>query len=192
MPRIVGSQALNQESLEALLAMLDDDRDQAAVKYETIRRKLIRLFEWRKCEFPEDLADVTLDRVAKRIAEGVEVRSADPFGYICGFAHLVYKEEWRRAAREQKALNSGDWPPQDPPEDEPDDRRLACLRRCLDQLPSDQRHLLLEYHKGENGNIRHRKKLADELGIPINALRIRVHRVRRKLEDCVASCLLRN
>lgn len=191
MPRTLGSPTLNRDHLDALLGMLDPDRNRAAEKYEMIRRKLIRLFEWRGCEFPEDLADVTLDRVAKRIAEGVEIRSADPFGYICGFAHLVYKEEWRRVARENKILKN-DWPPPNPPEDEPDDRRLACLRRCLDQRPSDQRHLLLEYYKGENGNIRHRKKLADELGIPINALRIRVHRVRRKLEDCIASCLLRH
>lgn len=184
----MGSPALNQESLEALLAMLDHDRDQAAVKYEAIRRKLIRLFEWRGCEFPEDLADVTFDRVAKRMSEGVEVRSADPFGYFCGVAHLVYKEVWREMARKQKAFDSGDWPPS-PPEEEPEDHRLACLKECLAQLPADQRHLLLEYHKGEDGNIRTRKRLAGELDIPINALRIRVHRIRRKLEDCIESCL---
>ena len=118
-----------------------NDRDQAAVKYETIRRKLIRLFEWRGCELPEDLTDVTLDRVAKRIAEGVEVRSADPFGYICGFAHLVYKEEWRRAAREHKILNSGDWPPPSLPEEEPDARTTIQAvqregRRAL-SIPGD-------------------------------------------------------
>ena len=189
MPRTVGSQALNRDNLDALLGMLDPDRNRAAEKYETIRRRLIRLFEWRGCKFPEDLADKTLDRVARRMSEGVEVRSADPFGYFCGVAHLVFKEEWRRAAREQKALDSGDWPPSQP-EEEPDDRRLACLRKCLEQLPADQRRLLLQYHQGED-NIRNRKQLSDELGIPINALRIRVHRVRRKLEDCIESCLPR-
>lgn len=185
--RVAGTRELTREEFEALLASLDDDRNLAAEKYETIRHKLIRLFEWRGCDFPEDLADETINRVARRMAEGVEVRSADPFGYFCGVAHLVYKEVWRRAAREQKALDSGDWPPSQP-EEERDDRRLACLKKCLEKLPEEQRHLLLQYHKGED-NIRNRKELCDELDIPINALRIRVHRVRRKLEDCIESCL---
>jgi DNA-directed RNA polymerase specialized sigma24 family protein len=185
-PRPMGSQALNQESLEALLACLDPDRDRAAEKYEIIRRKLIRLFEWRGCEFPEELADVTLDRVGKRMSEGVN--PSDPLGYCYGVAHLVYKEEWRRAARKQKIFKSGDLSPS-PPDEELEDYRLTCLKKCLEQLPADQRRLLLEYHKGEEGNIRNRKKLADELGIPINALRIRVHRIRRKIEDCIESFL---
>ncbi|HSF43031.1 MAG TPA: RNA polymerase sigma factor [Thermoanaerobaculia bacterium] len=180
---------MNRDNLDALLGMLDPDRNRAAEKYEAIRRKLIRLFEWRGCKFPEELTDVTLDRVARRMSEGVD--PSDPLGYFYGVAHLVYKEEWRRVAREQKAINSGDWPPPSQPEGEPDDHRLSCLKKCLEQLPADQRHLLLEYHKGEEGNIRNRKRLADELGIPINALRIRVHRVRRKLEDCIESCLPR-
>jgi DNA-directed RNA polymerase specialized sigma24 family protein len=178
---------LNRDNLDALLRMLDPDRNRAAEKYEIIRRKLIRLFEWRGCEFPEELTDVTFNRVAKRMSEGIPVET--PLSYFYGVAHLIYKEEWRRVAREQKILNSGDWRPPSPPEEEPDDRRLVCLKKCLEQLPADQRHLLLEYHKGEEGNIRNRKRLADELGIPINALRIRVHRVRRKLEDCIESCL---
>lgn len=186
MPRTVGSQALNRENLDALLAMLDPDRDRAAEKYETIRRKLIRLFEWRGCEFPEDLADETFDRVARKMREGIPLDN--PMAYFYGVAHLIHKEEWRGVARKNKALDSGAWPPSQPDEG-PEDHRLACLKECLEQLPVDQRHLLLEYHKGEDGNIRNRKRLADELGIPINALRIRVHRIRRKLEDCIESCL---
>jgi DNA-directed RNA polymerase specialized sigma24 family protein len=188
--RVTGAQALTREGFDALLMSLDSDRDRAAEKYETIRRKLIRLFEWRGCEFPEDLADETINRVARRMAGGVKVESADPFGYFCGVAHLVYKEVWRRAAREQKALDSGDWPPS-PPDEEPDDRRLGCLKKCLDQLPADQQRLLLKYHQGED-NIRNRRELCQELDISsINALRIRVHRVRRKLEDCIEGCLRR-
>lgn len=178
---------MTPEELDALLASLHPDREQAAEMYETIRRKLIRLFEWRGCESPEDLTDETFNRVARRLSEGVEVRSSN-FGYFYGVAHLVYKEVRRRAAREQRALEGGEWPPRQPEEEPEDDRRLACLRRCLDQLPPDQKNLLLRYHQGES-NIRNRKDLSRELGIPINALRIRVHRVRRKLESCVRDCL---
>lgn len=180
-------EGLNSEGLEALLAALDPDRERAGQQYETIRRKLMRLFEWRGCDAPEDLADETINRVARRMAEGVELRSADPYGYFCGVAHLVYKEVMRRSARERSVLESGDWNP--PAEEEPSsDLRLECLRHCLSQLSEDQRRLVLVYHQEDN-HIQSRRALSQELRIPMNALRIRVHRLRRRLEECVEECL---
>jgi DNA-directed RNA polymerase specialized sigma24 family protein len=190
-PRTERIQGLTPESFDALLSQLDPDRERAGERYETIRRKLVRLFEWRGCSSPEDLADETINRVARRMAEGIELRSSDPYGYFCGVAHLLYKEVMRRASREHRALESGEWPhPVFTEEDEPDDRRLECLRHCLALLEPDQRDLVLRYHQGDN-NIRNRQALAGQLGIPMNALRIRVHRVRRRLEACVHDCLRR-
>ena len=37
--------------------------------------------------------------------------------------------------------------------------------------------------------IDHRKQMADELGIGMNALRIRAHRIRTGLEECLKECL---
>ncbi len=186
---------LTPEGFDALLTQLNPDRDRAGEIYETIRRKLVRLFEWRGCGSPEDLTDETINRVARRLAEGVELRSPDPYGYFCGVAHLVYKEVMRRAAREQRVIaEGGGWPPASFEDGgESSDRRLDCLRRCLGQLTPDQRDLVLRYHQSKNepgeNNIRIRQKLADEAGIPMNALRIRVHRLRKKLETCVHACL---
>jgi DNA-directed RNA polymerase specialized sigma24 family protein len=187
---------LTAEGFAALLVQLDPAPDLAAEKYETIRRKLIRLFEWRGCTAPEDLADETINRVARRLAEGIELRSNDPYGYFCGVAHLVYKEVLRRAAREHRAIESQGWPPASfTAEDEPADSRLEGLRRCLDRLPPDQCDLILRYYRGEDrpgeSNIRNRQSLAHDLELPMNALRIRVHRVRRKLESCVQASLRR-
>jgi DNA-directed RNA polymerase specialized sigma24 family protein len=186
-------QGLTPEGFETLLSQLDPERERAGEMYETIRSKLVRLFEWRGCASPEDLADETINRVARRLAEGVELRSNDPYGYFCGVAHLVYKEVLRRAQRDNRALASGEWPPPPAEEEEPSDARLDCLRRCLAQLPPDQRDLVLRYHHGKSdqgeSNIRNRQQLAHEAGIPMNALRIRVHRVRRRLEACVHACL---
>jgi DNA-directed RNA polymerase specialized sigma24 family protein len=194
-PQPTRPQGLTRESFDILLAQLDPDRERAGERYEAIRRKLIRLFEWRGCAAPDDLADETINRVARRLAEGVELRSADPYGYFCGVAHLLYKEVLRRASREHRALEgSGEMllPTELPVilEEEPDDDRLDCLRRCLAALPVDQRDLVLRYHQGES-NIRNRKALSQELNVPMNALRIRVHRVRRKLESCLEDCLKR-
>jgi DNA-directed RNA polymerase specialized sigma24 family protein len=191
-------QGLTPEGFETLLAQLDPDRERAGEIYETIRHKLVRLFEWRGCSSPEDLADETINRVARRLAEGVELRTSDPYGYFCGVAHLVFKEVLRRASREQRALASGEWPTPAHEEEEPSDRRLECLRQCLAQLPADQRDLVLRYYRGKSdpgksgqgeSNIRNRQELAGEVGVPMNALRIRVHRVRRKLESCVHAFL---
>jgi DNA-directed RNA polymerase specialized sigma24 family protein len=190
------AQGLTAESFDRLLAQLDPDRERAGELYETIRRKLVRLFEWRGCISPEDLADETINRVARRLAEGVELRSNDPYGYFCGVAHLLYKEVLRRAAREHRAIESGHWPsPALTEDDEPSDPRLESLRRCLQRLPPDQRDLVLRYYQGKNDqgdhNIRARQALASDLGVPMNALRIRVHRARRKLESCVHEALNR-
>jgi DNA-directed RNA polymerase specialized sigma24 family protein len=179
---------LTPESLEALLLFLDADRHRAGLQYEAIRRRLMRLFEWRGFDCPEDLADETFNRVARRLQEGIEVRSTDPYGYFCGVAHLLSKEVARRAARENAALEQGEWPPFSPFEELEADDRLTCLRHCLDRLPQEQRLLVLRYHQ-EDDHIRSRQTLSQDLGIPMNALRIRVHRIRRKLEDCVRACL---
>jgi DNA-directed RNA polymerase specialized sigma24 family protein len=188
----VRPRGLTPEGFEALLAYLDSDREKAGERYETIRRRLVRLFEWRGCATPEELTDETIDRVAKRMKEGIELRSSDPFGYFCGVAHLVYKEVFRRSLREHRALEKSDWPTPVAllDDEEPVDRRLESLRRCLERLPPEKRDLVLHYHQGQN-KIRNRQAFADELGIPLNALRIRVHRIRRHLEDCVRERLKR-
>ena len=180
---------------EALLAQLDSDRDRAGERYETIRRKLVRIFEWRGCSTPEELADETMNRVARRLAQGIELRASDPYGYFCGVAHLVHKEWLRRAAREQRGLAAGGALIPAFDDEEPSDRRLECLRQCLAALEPDQRTLVLRYHQGATSqgetNIRNRQALASEVGLPMNALRIRVHRIRRKLESCVHAGLSR-
>ena len=175
--------SLTPEEFEALLAMLDPDREAAGQIYESIRARLIRMFEWRGCAHPDDLADETFNRVARKSAEGLALQRSDPYPYFCGVAHHVFQEVARREQRRKTVLESGDWPPSAPPEDEPD-FRLEHLRLCLDTLGADQKRLLLRYHQAEQ-RIRGRKVLCDELGIPMNALRIRVHRLRKKVEVCI-------
>ena len=173
---------LTPEEFDAFLAMLHSDREMAGQLYEGLRRRLIRLFEWRRCLHPEELADETFNRVARKAAEGLRFER-DPYAYCCGVAHHVFQEIVRREAREHKAFESGDWSPSDPPEDEPD-WRLDHLRACLQTLEPGQRRLLLRYYDTEQ-RIQSRKDICKELGIPMNALRIRVHRLRRKVEACV-------
>jgi DNA-directed RNA polymerase specialized sigma24 family protein len=178
------------EDFERLLTLLDPDRERAAERYESIRCKLIRFFEWRGSPLPEDLADVTFDRVARALGRGLVIQSEDPYSYIRGVAYLVHKEQQRASARQIRIEREGQAirPPDVPPGEEEEDPRQECLRRCLERLPAEQRQLLLGYHAGEN-RIKSRQQLAESLGDSLNALRIKVHRVRRQVESCLAQCL---
>jgi len=179
--------ALDPDAWTNLLAALDPDRELAARRYEALRAKLVDLFRWRGLPAPEDLADETLDRVARRMTEGERPR--DVVAYAAGVARLVALEASRGAQRFQQ-YKSGEIKP--PPPDDGSDRevRAACLDKCLGELPSGARDLVLRYESGERGDrISRRRELAAELGIPLNALRIRAHRVRARLEACLAECL---
>lgn len=166
---------------DALLMFLDPDRERAGERYEAIRARLIRFFEWRACPSPEDLADETINRVARRVREGLKLERPDPYAYFCGVAYLVHKEDLRQQAKERKRDN--ELTPRNLPEEEPDPR-LGHLRHCLQTLDASGQRLVLRYYQ-EDQRIQARKRLCQELGIEMNALRIRVHRLRKKIETCI-------
>ncbi|HXS01661.1 MAG TPA: hypothetical protein VN724_13880 [Pyrinomonadaceae bacterium] len=180
---------LTQEAFDRLLVALGGDRDSAAQKYLEIRTHLMRFFEWRGCSFPEDHADETINRIAKRVAEGEEILNYS--GYAMGVARLLLLEINKGRQREQQAL-AEIGTSSEVYEEEPDDSesRLVCLRSCLQTLSADNRELILEYYQGEKGEkIQNRKKLMDRLGIPVNTLRMRALRLRERLQSCVETCV---
>lgn len=182
--------ALTPEALDSLLDLLGPDRETAAREYERIRGKLLRIFQWRGCAHPEELVDETMNRVAHKLAGGLEVRAEDPFRYFCGVAQMVFKEVLRDQRRQRDAVSEMKKITPPPVEEAEDDDRLVCLRGCMGELDDDERDLMLEYYTGEGGDrIRRRKALAEELDIAMNALRIRAYRLRKKLEDCVRECM---
>ncbi len=62
----------------------------------------------------------------------------------------------------------------------------------MQSLPAENRELIIEYYQEEKrAKIDRRKNLAERLGVPLNALRIRAHRIRAKLEECVHECVER-
>jgi DNA-directed RNA polymerase specialized sigma24 family protein len=180
--------ALTQEAFDKLLAALGPDREGAAEKYLEVRSNLIRFFEWRGCPFPEDHADETINRVAKRACEGEEI--LNPAGYFLGVARMLLLEIHKQRAKERQALSeladAGD-ASYEFQELEP---RIQCLDRCLGNLSTENRELILQYYQGEKGaKIENRKKLTDRFKIPLNTLRMRALRLREKLQVCVENCL---
>jgi DNA-directed RNA polymerase specialized sigma24 family protein len=176
---------LTREGFERFLLSLDPDRDKAGLRYELLRSKLINYFDWRNCPFPEDHADEALNRVIKKISEGEEIR--DPSTYVFGIARMLLLEISRASEKERAALNLLQPAPSIDMDSEEMQARVEILRGCLSKLSEKSRALITEYYKGGEGSgkINKRKELALNLGLPLNALRIRACRLREKLEICL-------
>jgi RNA polymerase sigma factor (sigma-70 family) len=176
---------LSQESFDALLEWLDSNREQAGIKYEEIRRRLIKIFTGRGCADSEDLADETINRVTSKLDEIEDEFTGDRARYFYGVANKVLMEYLRRKT------------PQPPPSLPSDSNRIEqeyrCLEKCIDRLSDENRELLFEYYGAEGkAKIVKRKELADRLGIAPNALRIRAYRIRLALQECVEVCVARS
>lgn len=180
---------ITQEAFDSLLAGLDADRERAGQKYVRLRLKLVKYFEWRGAAFPDRAADVTINRVARRIEEGMDIQSLNAYCY--GVARHVFSEVLRSQQKEQEAIECATPAEAQEEEGDPDaEARCACLDRCLQVLPEENRALIIEYYDDERGKkAERRKRLAARLGIELNALRIRAHRVRVTLEACVRECV---
>jgi len=166
---------------------LDPDRDRAGEQYERLRRKLTLFFEARECNpRAEELADRTLDVVARRLQQGVEIYARDASYYCYGVAQNILRDHWKGAKLEtltrEPAMSSRSSPERK--------QELECLERCLDELPPESRHLIqLYYEEEKRAKIEYRQRLAQQLGISANALRLRAHQIRLKLEACVQRCV---
>lgn len=157
-------------------------------EYERLRGKLIRIFARRGCEFPQDLADETISRVAEKVDEIAPTYEGDPARYFYGVARNVYLEYVRRPKTVQLQENRS-WNGAEEGDSVRKEKTHACLEHCLDKLPTDERRLICEYYLYEkSAKIGHRRKLASELGIGMNALRIKAYRIRQGLCRCVTSC----
>jgi DNA-directed RNA polymerase specialized sigma24 family protein len=187
MPSKDESRSLTAGTLASLLTRLDADPERAGKAYESLRRALIGFFTWRGAAAPEECADETLDRLAARVSEGVVVEDVPRFAR--GIARLVLLEHWRRPDAHRAPLaDIGSRPARQPEEDS----LHRCLDRCLAQLPSDGRDLILSYYVAEGRTrIDSRRRFAEALRISESALRNRAQRLRDRLERCITECLAR-
>ena len=181
---------LDETAFERLLAWLDPERERAGRRYEDIRLRLIKIFTCRGCHESEDLADETINRVARKLAQVAATYEGDQALYFYGVAHKVYLEYLRK-----RPARGGGTPPPTPPalteeERAAEEREYECLERCMRGLSPDNRDLVLQYYREEKREkIEHRKLLAARRGIGLNALRIRACRIREALYRCVQTCL---
>jgi RNA polymerase sigma factor (sigma-70 family) len=183
---------LTGEALDGLLTWLDPDREQAGRKYEHIRRSLIKIFAWRGCAEAEDLADEAINRVARKVPEIASTYEGNPAFYFYGVGRRLFLEYQKQQLRRV---------PQEPDDESAVtiedaaaaavlERRHECLEQCLQTLSESNRVLISGYYqrdlqtKGDS-----RSELARRLGVSAVALRVRAHRLRSALLDCIRECV---
>lgn len=186
----------NDGDFDNLLAWLDPDREAAARRYEEIRHNLIQFFARNGCHDPEGMAEETIARVTERVVKLSEKYEGMPALFFYGVAKKQLLEYHRRRT---VALTPEDEPvflppqPEDLEREEQDERLHDCFDECLKKLSPGDRELALRYYKDRGQDkIVNRKRLAEEKRIGLNALRVRVLRIRAGLRACIEDCLARS
>ena len=185
---------LSPKVFDALLNWLDQGINSSGKTYLEMRQRLVFYFDRKNCSTPDELADETLNRVARRLEEEGTIESETPAKYCYIVARFVFLEYLRESHRKGIALDEARR--QGPggyfvaPEGHIDEeKRLACLGRCTSKLEPMSRELVTRYYVGKGRlKIANRRSLAESLGITMNALAIRACRLRDKLEACVRQC----
>ena len=174
----------SKEAFDKLLAWLHPDRDEAAEKYRQILLRLVRIFAAKGCVDAEDLADQTVNVVARKIDTLIATYVGNPAVYFYGVAKKIQLEQLKKKPPPE---------PPPPPDNTELERRCACLEKCLEkEATPEERSLVLGYHEGEGRDrIERRKQLGEELGITLNALRIKVCHLHARLRPCIEECMKR-
>jgi DNA-directed RNA polymerase specialized sigma24 family protein len=190
---------LSPGAFKRFLEWLDEGIDSGGEKYLEMRRRLVSYFDRKNCSSPHELADETLNRVARRLEEEGEISTTAPARYCYTLAKFVFLEHLRSFENRQASLSdvtTTSHPSLDPVAviawEESRNRKelmLECLETCLNSLDEGNRDLISQYYQGEQRQkIENRRALAARLGLTSNALSIRACRVREKLESCVTKC----
>ena len=199
-PAQTRASSLDHLALENLLSILHPDRERASEEYLLLRLKLTKFFEYRRCNSAAELTDETIDRVANRLKAGEEIRSSEPLRYFYGVARNVLLEYQQRSLRlvPLQELNPNEAPRIDPSQMQllrelklSQEQHMECLQLALAKMAAETREMLLDYYEGRGeSRIRKRHDLAARMGITVNALKIRIYRMRVGLSKQVSRLLI--
>jgi DNA-directed RNA polymerase specialized sigma24 family protein len=177
-----------------LLEWLDEGGDSHGERYVEMRRRLVSYFDRRNRPAADELADETLNRVARTLEEAGVIETTPPARYCYVIARFVLLEDFRRERRQVRFDSQAAATERTASRIEPGEElamregRFDCLERCLAQLPVDQRELVIEYYRdARQQGIDRRRQMADRLSISRNALGVRAFRIREALMKCVES-----
>jgi len=180
--------ALGSQEFSAFVEWLDGGVDSGGRSYIDMHARLAAYFARKACRAPEELADETLSRVARRLEEEGTIVNVVPAQYCYIVARFVLLEHLRSAERNRAPAL---FDVRDPGPDAAAERReqlLTRLESCLSGLTADERELIVAYYAGDGpSRIEARRDLATKLGLTANALTIRASRLRERLRGCLVT-----
>lgn len=177
---------LTEETFNELLSWLDKDPDKAALKYARLHQGLTKVIHHWGCTEAEELADETINRVARKLEKIGKDYKGNPERYFYGVAKKVWWEYQRRPQQESRPVEELESIPSPEPADELPQK---CLEKCLQKIKADQREVVRLYYRDHTP--RQREEMARRLGTVVNTLRVRVFRIVEELRKCVDRCIER-
>ena len=179
-----------KEAFDKLLLCLSPDRERAGEEYELLRLKLLEYFRSRAYLSAEELADETLNRLARKIAEGEDIR--EMVRYCYGLARWIWVEHSRNPHTKEIAFDNLPVLPFSSPDHLVQKERLDCFRHCLGHLTTEEREMVIRYWDHEDQpHSEPRREQAEQMGLTPTALRIRISRIKNRLKACFANCMER-
>lgn len=182
----------SEEAFRSFLHTISPEHSHAGEKYVELRERVERFFEWRECKNVEELTDIVFDRIIRKISQGEIVENAEAYSVaVAKFVLLEYRREaaYRSELDDDLTIAASQVIESNSDDDQKSSRRFECLDRCLEGLSGEDRNLLIGYFDTqEDTMIATRKTLATKAGITLNSLRIRISRLKTKLEKCVKDC----
>jgi DNA-directed RNA polymerase specialized sigma24 family protein len=180
---------LTAEQFAQLLGWLAPNPERAGEKYEQIRRGLIKIFRCRGSAIPEELADETINRVARKVGEIAAGYVGEPAYYFYAVADKIYLEYLRTASAQLRPLPAEIATKNHSSEEI--ELKYECLEECLDKLPRLSREIIHMYYGHDRAGrekIDRRRELAERLRIGTSILWLKAHRIRQNLKKCVSQC----
>ena len=170
--------SIDQTIFDELFKLLEPEADSIELGFSQCRRKLFKFFVWRHCDDPESLADETIVRLLKNVNNGQKISSQSPYSYVYGIATNVF-HEYLRVRKKNVVLTDLSYLSEQvfTPEDD-------CGPLCLKKLEPEKLELLVHYYLDKED----RDKIAEEQLSSINALRLKIHRIKQELKRCWEEC----
>jgi RNA polymerase sigma factor (sigma-70 family) len=157
---------------DRFLKLLSSDPEQARCEYIALRRKLVFYFRNNGVSDPENLADQSLMIAYDHVLKGQEITTTIG-GFCYGIARNVLSDHRRRKSTQEMQ-------PEVVPEASFDSWKQIeariTLEQCLSALSPDERRLLVQYFTQD------REALASRMGMTAAAMRVKIHRIRQKVE----------
>jgi RNA polymerase sigma factor (sigma-70 family) len=181
-----------------------------------VKGLVIKKLKATSVEFFEDDVQGIINRtfliVYSNFSKGTDLNFSDPPASIQGYFWRVAEnlcKEFRRNTYRDKSHISLSHETEDGTEQQFPDRtdsvldiltdaqarkiRSECFRRTIGTLKPGEQHILISYYKIEtktaNEKKRRREELAAELGMRMEAFRVKIKRIREKIRSLYESCL---